>query len=449
MQFNEQQQKVIDVVSRSTGDVTVTARAGTGKTTTIVEAGKKSQAKALYTCFNKSIANELTARIGKDAKASTFNGLGHSIIVRQLPGSRFSEFATRDRCKKALGRSASIKDVTSLANLVAMSKARLAASAEDVSRVARTYELDGCPSKAWEVMEKQLESPAGEFDYSDQVWLPVSLKLAHHTHDVVFVDEAQDLTPAQIQLASMCAPRKVYVGDDRQAIYNWRGASVDTMSVLQSFSEHCLTMPVTYRCGRLIVQHCKQWVSDFTCGTRRHGDVIRGNALSASPGDFILSRTNAPLVKLALQFIRARRPAFIRGRNVVASKLKKIVKDHDTSRPFMSWLTDYKTKMVEQLLKEEKPRQADQFADCCECLKVLHAVEPDKRNMLKLVDKLFTRDMENAIVLSSVHRAKGLETKNVYVLKNTFRWEGLEEDNLRYVAASRAENKLIYDALNV
>ena len=50
------------------------------------------------------------------------------------------------------------------------------------------------------------------------------------TLDVMFVDEAQDLSPLQWAVVRKLAERakRIYVaGDDDQAIYKWAGADVD------------------------------------------------------------------------------------------------------------------------------------------------------------------------------------------------------------------------------
>jgi len=63
------------------------------------------------------------------------------------------------------------------------------------------------------------------------------------------------------------------------------------------------------------------------------------------------------------------------------------------------------------------------------------------------IDALFA-DVEGrgVIMCSSVHRAKGLETRRVFTLEETFKSKfgpSAEEDNIRYVAITRAQEELI------
>ena len=71
-----------------------------------------------------------------------------------------------------------------------------------------------------------------EFDYDDQLYIPVIFRLPLQTYDWVLLDEAQDTSPARRVIALRClnppsdlstGGRMVAVGDDHQAIY---GASL-------------------------------------------------------------------------------------------------------------------------------------------------------------------------------------------------------------------------------
>lgn len=60
-------------------------------------------------------------------------------------------------------------------------------------------------------------------------------------------------------------------------------------------------------------------------------------------------------------------------------------------------------------------------------------------------DELFSDDAERgAVMCSSVHKAKGLEAERVYLLEGTFRSTSVEENNLRYVAITRAKSTLAW-----
>jgi superfamily I DNA/RNA helicase len=65
--------------------------------------------------------------------------------------------------------------------------------------------------------------------------------------------------------------------------------------------------------------------------------------------------------------------------------------------------------------------------------------------LLARLDNIFAPEAHadrDFVVLSSVHKAKGLERDRVWLLEESFRRSGGEEDNIRYVAITRAKRDL-------
>jgi len=80
--------------------------------------------------------------------------------------------------------------------------------------------------------------------------------------------------------------------------------------------------------------------------------------------------------------------------------------------------------------------------------------------VIRRIDELFSKET-GKVCLSTVHRAKGLEWDRVFFLDEhlvpsywtlralkkdpeRFEWMAQEEQNIRYVAVTRAKNELIY-----
>src|SRR6188768_634789 len=82
--WSEQQEAIFDWFANGTGHLTVVARAGTGKTTTIIEGiNRAPESRILLAAFNKRIAEELTARItNPNAEAKTLHALGYMCVRR-------------------------------------------------------------------------------------------------------------------------------------------------------------------------------------------------------------------------------------------------------------------------------------------------------------------------------------------------------------------------------
>jgi hypothetical protein len=112
----------------------------------------------------------------------------------------------------------------------------------------------------------------------------------------------------------------VLVGDDRQAIYGWRGAEIGGMERMrQELDARVLSLSVTHRCARSITTLAARVVPDFEAAPNAPEGTIRtGNEEEAVEGDAVLSRVNAPLVRLALAALRAGKRARIQGKDIGA-----------------------------------------------------------------------------------------------------------------------------------
>ena len=104
-----------------------------------------------------------------------------------------------------------------------------------------------------------------------------------------------------------------------------------------------------------------------------------------------------------------------------------------------------------------KPYMA--LSDKCECM--LHLAKEAGGNVKELIDKVFSeKNMEYAINLMTIHKAKGLESDRVIFLSPKLdmkkspkmrQWQFEQEKNLQYVAITRARKELIlcYDCEGV
>ena len=78
----------------------------------------------------------------------------------------------------------------------------------------------------------------------------------------------------------------------------------------------------------------------------------------------------------------------------------------------------------------------------------------DTTQLKSYINKMFTDDkIENAVMLSTAHKSKGLEANRVLILlpdkmplkhPHMQRWQEIQEFNLKYVALTRARKELIF-----
>jgi ATP-dependent DNA helicase Rep len=244
------------------GPLLVLAGAGSGKTRVIThkiaylveECGYAARNIAAITFTNKA-ANEMRDRVGlllqgKNAKGlvvSTFHSLGMTILRAEatLLGYKpqFSIFDSSDTFKiigelTNSGDKQEIRDVqTQLSNwksaFISPEQAVVVADSAEAEAYARIYMRYQETLRAYQAV-----------DFDDLIHLPVVLFKTHpeallrwqQRLRYLLIDEYQDTNDCQYQLTRLLAGTRAAftaVGDDDQAIYAWRGASIENLHNLR------------------------------------------------------------------------------------------------------------------------------------------------------------------------------------------------------------------------
>jgi DNA helicase II / ATP-dependent DNA helicase PcrA len=325
-----------------------------------------------------------------------------------------------------------------------------------------------------DVLEKsdQIYAKTGEVDYDDMIYLPNKLDLPASNKTALLVDECQDLNIAQITLIEKyhkLGTRIIAVGDPRQSIYGFQYAVPECWDELKNrFNLTEINMNYTYRCGKNIVKYIVDngYHDSFVAYENNSiGNVESieqtGLVWRLQPGDLVVSRMNAPLVRLCVSLYLHKKQAKVRGRKDLFLELINMLKPYcDTQEKwknregFDRWLSDA-NKRIQELMLDNQEASAEILVDKVECICILINDLGHKCSSFtvfeELVRDLFTDESEGGIILSSIHRAKGDEADTVYVLGYTSlpyrkravsEWEKQQEWNLVYVALSRAKNNL-------
>jgi superfamily I DNA/RNA helicase len=489
MSWSPEQGKIFSWFEAGSGNLIVRARAGTGKTTTIIEGAQRApETRILLAAFNKSIQRELEARIkSSSVQAKTLHGLGFSFLRRSWPEVRVAEHGEREQrlAMRACGERAPEEAIRLVGQIHTKAREILSvdSSPDTIMELMVDFDLmpddelesDGCDAtwiakKSAEAVELAasrdiLREDSLEIDFADMIFLPLWHCMVRPTFDLVIVDEAQDMTSSQLQLAiKSCrnGGRIAIVGDDRQAIYGFRGAdskSLDRLKAILNASELGLT--TTYRCPKRVVEIAARYVPDFRAADSAPEGIVerhtRGRMVeSAGPADFILSRTNAPLIRICLAILRQGKKAIVRGRDL-GKGIKSIVNRQRASDlpELMGKLAGWKHreyKKASRLPAKKMSARLDYVDDQYAVVESL-ANDCDSLPDLKArLDDLFSdNNVGSSVICSTVHKAKGLESMNVYLLEDTFfrrkakdEDEAREEENIMYVAVTRSKGRLVY-----
>jgi len=468
-------------------NLVVRARAGTGKTTTIVEAIKRllklnPTRKIIVAAFGKAIADELVSRfVGYDVVVKTLHALGLSCVKRFWPSVKVSFDGTRaDALAEAVCGAGVPNDVKKLVSKLHTKGREINAHARqlgDLTDIAIRFECE--PSDEWiadgfslefvelkalEAMElaASVEPVKTGIDGSDMIFLPVRNGWLRRMCDDIVVDEAQDMNATQLEIATKVADRIIVVGDDKQAIYAFRGADSDALDRLKrELSAEELPLNITYRCAKSIVREAQRLVPDFEAGEDNpEGEVLSLDASkltqTATAGDFILSRVNAPLVSIAMSLLRSGKRTRIAGRDIGKGLITLVRKMRARTVPeLIAKIESWKTREIIRLDAKFKnnmdsPTYVSRFDAIVDQAEMLSSLTDNAKNVGEVearIEALFTDDglgQAGMITCSSVHRSKGLEAERVFVLADTLRENNDEERNISYVAITRAKSTLVY-----
>lgn len=449
MSFTEQQTTAISSIS-SGASFAMRAVAGSGKTTTLVAGMKQTKRSGIALAFNKRNAEDLALKLGpaSSIEAKTMNALGHRVWSTHL-NRRLS--VSMDKLRfliKEANWKLEPDEWRALTRMVSLAKARgitpgiLEQPLPDIQNWADGFdEIDGdmdlfygLLDQAVDLLQRSVNAAwKGNIDFDDQLYMPIIFQSPFPSFPFVAVDEAQDLSPLQHEMVNrLRAKQLVVVGDPNQAIYAFRGADSSSFEALiHRFTLHEVPLTVSFRCPQLIGAIARDYVPDFTCF---HSNPD-GNLHHLSEPPFrgtIICRFNAPLVKHAFAAIQRGIPVNFLGRDFLAG-LKALHKKHPTLPSLETWL---KEKLSQAKTDGAKQKTQDQFNS----LRILHESTKD---VAKALDNLSQESkMGNAITLSSVHKAKGMEWREVTFLSYDPDRDGGQERNINYVGVTRTMDTL-------
>ncbi|XP_042324652.1 F-box DNA helicase 1 isoform X2 [Sceloporus undulatus] len=488
IQLTSEQQQILNHAVAPKQVVKIMAFAGTGKTSTLIRYAEKwSNLRFLYLAFNKTIAEQGARAFPPNVTCKTVHSLAFAEVGkhyrqnRKLNAGSLTSYWVSFVLNNREGQSPFIRAKTVLQTL-----STFFASADDAislehtpiwSKNTRGDQVLVTPAEKriivqeanqiWENMK--MLTPTREIAYRMthdgylKLWQLMKPSLSY---DAIFVDEAQDCTPAVMDIVLSQPCGVILVGDPHQQIYTFRGA-VNALSEVPHTHIYYLTRSFRFGAeiayvGATILDVCKKVRNKMLVGGSQEGDV---SGVGTTGKVARLSRNNQTVFEDAVNVTDGGSLAkihFLGG--LSAFGLEKI---HDVWKLFhpelklevrdsflKNWvgkdffsLKDYAVKAEDKQMERriaivEKYR--DQIPELLERITQHHVLSPE------------TADY----VLGTVHKAKGLEFDIVQVANDfvnvpvprhnlsrlpMFRIDAVPDDewNLLYVAVTRAKKQLI------
>ncbi|XP_039566021.1 F-box DNA helicase 1 isoform X2 [Passer montanus] len=332
VKLTHEQQRILSHKIEPGQTVKIMAFAGTGKTSTLVKYAEKfSELKFLYLTFNKAVAEKGKKVFPRNVTCKTFHSLAFGSIGRhykekgKLNFSKLSVYSISFLLRNREGQSLFVRGKTvsqTLENFFSSSDEEICeehtplwfknthGQMQQVSREEKRINVEEA-KEIWHNMKKLDGDAEKKYNMTCDGYLKLwqLSKPQLSGYDAIFVDEAQDCTPAIVDIVQSQRCGKILVGDPHQQIYTFRGA-VNTLYLVPHTHVYYLTQsfrfgPEIAYVGATILDVCKGIRSRTLLGGDQRGDVRGGREGKVA----LLSRSNWNVFEDAVEFSGRNPPA--------------------------------------------------------------------------------------------------------------------------------------------
>ncbi len=458
--------------------LTIQAKSGSGKTSTLYLLANSTEDRILYLAFNKSMAEEARRKMPPNVECRTLHSICYQFLDHRL---RAKLSRPEGQYVNVAGTGSEIAKKFKINNLIDKRGKTLLTRAMIGLMIKQTvgkFEFSDDPFisrkhfpgvhladiKRKGINEHKLITEVVK--YAKQLWREridpnTDTLMTHDTYvklfelsgadlgyDIIFGDEFQDVNPAFLSILrnAKSAKQVVVVGDEYQSIYQFRGSQ----NMMKETSTYGAELPLTacFRFGPKVANIANMILSDKE--PLRHPLVGKGfdtvvGSYKSDVVDYtkpytIIFRKNLTLLMEAMDRI---------------ADGEEIIINVDT-RDFISMVDSVNALRrgdIEKVKHETVLPYADwnEFVECAEAdpdaKRLLNIVVSGKANIIAHTLRTHRNSPTAKVTLTTAHKSKGLEWDQVIVAndfpsnydKKTGEWVGLEEAerNLLYVAHTR------------
>ena len=471
--------------AKSGEDLVVVARAGCGKSTSLLELKKKCDLQALYVVYNTANRKEAEAKFPKHVKPVTGHSLAYKPIIGGNRDYRKKFTDARQGCRihpQSVIEAANISSIYGvkphvIAGLVMRTIGKFQVSADD--KLSRHHFAEDAMPKRFckpNLEGQKIEIQNLTFQYAKLIWNKMSkssdpFPILHDTYLKLFqlsdpnlrvpqilCDEFQDTNPVVSDIIEKQDSQMILVGDPQQQIYSWRGA-INALENRINSGTPVAHLSTSFRFGPQIAG-----LANILLKSLDEQVLLRGNgpdisSFSHGSKHTVIARNNITLFEHAIDSVEKKLPFTIVGGS---QDLIKLVE---------SGYALYKGEMYNIKDPDLKGYQNwDEFKEVTEILsdsgmkRLVSVIEKYEGEALEFVGKL--KDAENTnekdahLILTTAHKSKGREWQQVRLCddlalgedslekltnKSELSQEEKEQINLLYVAATRGRKAVELD----
>jgi superfamily I DNA/RNA helicase len=466
-QLTDEQKQCVET-ARCGKDLKIKAFAGSGKTSTLVAIAKELSGKGLYLAYNKAIQTDAARKFPSHVDCKTAHSIAyratayrikdrvHTLsifdIIRYVDIKRIYGYEENDIAFLILKllRVFVNSDRNKIDQQFRLSRVfeEVAGNNGEETRSIINYVIDRA-AEYWQACTERGSTLPIEHDFYLKMYQLSNPDLSS-VYDFILFDECQDANPVLLDILLKQKCQKIYVGDEHQQIYSWRG-SINSFAKLSG--EVCY-LSRSFRFGneisRLanIIIVAKNEVQ-VLCGTAGIETKVTGNKLTAP--FTVLCRTNARIIEKILAF-QKHNLHVVGGVNEILNLAKsgyalfsgspnKV--EHVKLKHFKSW-----SAMLQFNHKYQDP-------DITFLAKLIKEHGASFKNIIKQIENAcYVQESMAEVTLSTIHKSKGREWDNVVleddfiIFTNEVPLEeilvyDLEELNLIYVGITRTKANLL------
>lgn len=460
-------------------NILISAVAGSGKTSTLLELLKLTHVQTTFVAFNKSIQQEIEAKVGQQSNVDvmTIHSLGMKALMRhfrrklEVKSNKIWDFTNKLNKQWDIPKNKYVQTVLTIQNLVDIYRLTMCETDDRLREVADGLGIDYTNDDIRYSMEvlaeyKVYNQNPEVIDFTDMIYIPATNKQIGLTvrPKLVFIDECQDLNACQHALIDRMIKKNhsrfVACGDPYQSIYGFAGADSNSFNqFLDKPNVKQMPLSICYRCPTRVVDKANQVhniMEPFE--GNEPGEVRLGKQTEIQEGDMVLCRNVKPLVKVYFNLLAQGKKASIRGKDL-GKGLIKLVKpfEYQSVGHLMVSLSSKLNQKRQELIEREieSPSNHPSYVNLQEKIEVITFVGEQFERASQIIDffeKLFQDNQKKGVMLSTVHKSKGLESSNVFLLDRQLIPSKFaktpdqikQELNLMYVAITRSQSKLIF-----
>jgi len=486
MELTKYQLAILEYIRNESGNVYIDAVAGSGKTTMLqLIANKLSPFEnSLFIAFNRHIKDAMVDRVPANVNIKTVHGLGYSFLMNtfntkvKMDEQKYLNIARREAYKYNIPQTQATVFAKEVSIILSYARSLMTGpTKETIANICKTYNIDlvyfnQVVEAAPDVLLLGIKAAHDIIDFTDMIFIPVIYEMKSNIdYQSVLVDEAQDISTLQLRFIKSIQKentRFVFVGDRNQSIYGFAGVlSTGTDTIIDYFNTKVLKLPICYRCPPSHIVLANHYTNrEILPAEGRETGTLKGISEyeifeKVKPGDLVLCRYTAPLIRLCMDLnargIKSwvRNSAFMDDLLILLTKIEDYTNALNLREEPLSELLDrfydyyvFKCKPTLSNVESWIARLEDKLASI-EAISTYYG-STDFIEIAGNIKDFLKEPSDLRVCLSSIHKAKGLEADRVFIIrpdllpsKLAYSAEEIQQErNLTYVALTRAKKEL-------